>query len=66
MTSTYNTKTPLVADLDRVRDVTVIGAGPVGLSAAFWCGMRSASVRIIDSLAAIGGQCAALYPEKLV
>ena len=25
-----------------VRDITVIGAGPVGLSAAFWAGMREA------------------------
>jgi thioredoxin reductase len=49
-----------------VRDVTVIGAGPVGLSAAFWAGMREASVRIVDSLPQIGGQLTALYPEKWI
>lgn len=49
---------------DALRDVTVIGAGPVGLAAAFWAGMREASVRIVDSLPEIGGQLAALYPEK--
>jgi thioredoxin reductase (NADPH) len=49
-----------------VRDITVIGAGPVGLIAAFWAGMREASVRIVDSLPEIGGQLTALYPEKWI
>ncbi len=49
-----------------VRDVTVIGGGPVGLSAAFWAGMREASSRIVDSLPQIGGQLTALYPEKWI
>ena len=49
-----------------VRDITVIGAGPVGLCTAFWAGMRQASVRIIDSLPEVGGQCTTLYPEKWI
>jgi thioredoxin reductase (NADPH) len=49
-----------------VRDITIIGAGPVGLSTAFWAGMREASCRIVDSLPDIGGQLAALYPEKWI
>jgi len=49
-----------------VRDITVIGAGPVGLSAAFWAGMREASSRIVDSLPQLGGQLTALYPEKWI
>ena len=36
-----------------MRDVTVIGAGPAGLAAAFWAGMREASVRVVDALPAI-------------
>ena len=48
------------------RDITVIGAGPVGLSAAFWAGMREASCQIIDSLPDIGGQLTTLYPEKWI
>jgi thioredoxin reductase len=56
----------LAQDLDEVRDITVIGAGPVGLCAAFWAGMREASVRIIDSLPELGGQLTALYPEKWI
>jgi len=51
---------------NEVRDITVVGAGPVGLSAAFWAGMREASVRIVDSLPQIGGQLTALYPEKWI
>jgi thioredoxin reductase len=49
-----------------VRDITVIGAGPVGLAAAFWAGMREASCQIVDSLPEIGGQLTALYPEKWI
>ncbi len=49
---------------DDVRDITIIGAGPAGLAVAFWAGMRQASVRIVDTLPAIGGQLTALYPEK--
>src|ERR671933_1217013 len=49
-----------------IRDITVIGAGPVGLSTAFWAGMREASSRIIDSLPDIGGQLTTLYPEKWI
>jgi thioredoxin reductase (NADPH) len=49
-----------------VRDITVIGAGPVGLSVAFWAGMREASTRIIESLPELGGQLTTLYPEKWI
>ena len=45
-------------------DVAVIGAGPTGLFAVFECGMLRMKCVVIDTLEAIGGQCAALYPEK--
>ena len=45
-------------------DVAIIGAGPVGLFAAFECGMLKLNSVLIDALAEIGGQCTALYPEK--
>src|SRR3954463_5253557 len=51
---------------DEIRDITVIGAGPVGLITAFWAGMREASSRIIDSLPDLGGQLTTLYPEKWI
>jgi len=49
-----------------IRDITVIGAGPVGLITAFWAGMREASARIVDSLPDLGGQLTTLYPEKWI
>ena len=49
-----------------VVDVTIIGAGPVGLAAAYYAGHRDASVRILESLGQLGGQVAAVYPEKHV
>ncbi len=45
-------------------DVAIVGAGPVGLFAAFECGMLKLRSTLIDALAEVGGQCSALYPEK--
>ena len=45
-------------------DVAIIGAGPVGLFAAFECGMLKLRSTLIDALEEVGGQCTALYPEK--
>jgi thioredoxin reductase len=55
-----------VAANNGVVDITILGAGPVGLSAAYYAGHRDASVRIIESLEQLGGQVAAVYPEKHV
>ena len=51
---------------DGVADITILGAGPAGLAAAYYAGHRDASVRIIESLEQLGGQVAAVYPEKHV
>ena len=51
---------------DDIRDITIIGGGPTGLFAAFYAGMRGSSCRIVDSLPELGGQLAALYPEKYI
>jgi len=45
-------------------DVAIVGAGPVGLFAVFQLGMLKLSSVLIDALTEVGGQCAALYPEK--
>ena len=45
-------------------DITVIGAGPVGLFAVFEAGMQKMKCHVVDTLDFIGGQCNALYPEK--
>lgn len=49
-----------------ITDITIIGGGPVGLFAAFYAGLRGMSVKIIESLAELGGQPAVLYPEKVI
>ena len=51
---------------DDICDITIIGGGPTGLFAAFYAGMRGSSCRIVDSLPELGGQLAALYPEKYI
>src|SRR4051812_18074753 len=51
---------------DETLDITIIGAGPVGLATAFWAGMRQASCRIVESLPEIGGQGTTLYPEEWI
>ncbi|MCC6239003.1 MAG: NAD(P)/FAD-dependent oxidoreductase [Phycisphaerales bacterium] len=53
-------------DNDTVVDLLIIGGGPTGLFAAFYAGLRSMSVRIVDSLALLGGQLSTLYPEKYI
>ncbi len=45
-------------------DVLVVGAGPVGLFAAYYSGFRGLSVAVVDSLPELGGQITAMYPEK--
>jgi ferredoxin/flavodoxin---NADP+ reductase len=52
------------ASPDGIVDITILGAGPSGLAAAYYCGHRDATVRIIESLEQLGGQVAAVYPEK--
>lgn len=47
-------------------DVAIIGAGPAGLFAAFYAGLRSLRVRVFEALPFVGGQVAALYPEKTI
>jgi len=52
--------------VDEIFDTTIIGGGTTGLYASFYAGMREMSVKIIDSLAELGGQVSALYPEKFI
>lgn len=45
-------------------DVAIIGAGPVGLFAAFELGLYGLKCHLIDSLDRPGGQCTQLYADK--
>src|SRR4051795_7924890 len=49
-----------------IYDITIIGAGPTGLFAAFYAGMRQARTQVIDSLEEPGGALTAIYPEKFI
>ena len=49
-----------------IKDVTIIGGGPVGIYAATYAGIRSMSVNLIESMHSLGGQLSALYPEKYI
>jgi thioredoxin reductase len=51
---------------ERIFDFTIIGAGPTGLFAAFYAGMRQMSTKLLDGLEELGGQLTALYPEKYI
>jgi thioredoxin reductase len=50
------------AELDS--DVLIVGAGPSGLYASYYAGLRELSVVLLDSLPEPGGQLMALYPQK--
>lgn len=45
-------------------DAVVIGAGPVGLFQVFELGLLDIRAHVVDALAAAGGQCIELYPDK--
>jgi ferredoxin/flavodoxin---NADP+ reductase len=47
-------------------DLLVVGAGPTGLFAATYAGLRGLSVAVVDSLAEPGGQVSSMYPEKQI
>lgn len=49
-----------------IYDITIIGAGPVGLYGLYYTSMRGMKAKVVDSLPQVGGQLMALYPEKFI
>ena len=47
-------------------DLTIIGAGPVGMFAGFYAGLRELKVAIVESLPDVGGQVTNFYPKKTI
>src|SRR5262249_29154932 len=45
-------------------DIVIVGGGPTGLFASYYAGFRGLTTTIVDSLPELGGQVAAMYPEK--
>lgn len=65
---TDTTHRPLPATPDSAptirTDVLIVGAGPVGLFAAFQAGVLGLQCEVIEALDEPGGQCIELYPDK--
>ena len=55
-----------MSDQANTADVLVIGMGPVGLYQIFQLGLLGLRVAAVDSLPEPGGQCRALYADKLI
>ena len=55
-----------MAGLNISADMLIVGAGPVGLYAAYYAGFRGFTTVVCDTLPEIGGQISAMYPEKLI
>jgi len=51
---------------DDLFDLTIMGAGPTGLFAAYYAGFRGLRTKLIDSQPDLGGQITALYPDKFI
>ena len=45
-------------------EVLIVGAGPAGLFQVFELGLLGIKAHVLDTLAAPGGQCTELYPDK--
>jgi ferredoxin/flavodoxin---NADP+ reductase len=45
-------------------DIAIVGAGPVGIFAAYYAGFRGLRSVVIDALEQPGGQVSAMYPAK--
>ncbi len=57
---------PLTEQQPDITDLAIVGGGPVGLFATFYAGLRGMSARLLEALPFVGGQVAALYPEKRI
>ncbi|MBE0569170.1 MAG: NAD(P)/FAD-dependent oxidoreductase [Deltaproteobacteria bacterium] len=45
-------------------DITIVGAGPVGLYAAYYAGLRECRTKLIETYPQVGGRLISMYPEK--
>ncbi|NOZ46210.1 MAG: NAD(P)/FAD-dependent oxidoreductase [Chlorobi bacterium] len=52
--------------MNNVYDLIIVGAGPVGLFASFYAGMRGLNTVLIETRNEVGGALTAIYPEKYI
>ena len=45
-------------------DITIVGAGPVGLYATYYAGLRDCRTKIMEMYPEVGGRLISMYPEK--
>jgi len=45
-------------------DITIVGAGPVGLYASYYAGLRDCKTKLIEMDPRLGGRLISMYPEK--
>lgn len=45
-------------------DITIVGAGPVGLYATYYAGLRDCRTKLIEMYPQVGGRLISMYPEK--
>src|SRR4030066_36620 len=45
-------------------DVTIVGAGPVGLYATYYAGLRDCKTKLIEMYPQVGGRLISMYAEK--
>lgn len=49
-----------------MHDVIIVGAGPIGLYAAYYCGFQKLNTVVLESLSFNGGQLVNLYRDKYI
>lgn len=47
-------------------ELAIVGAGPVGLYAAYYAGFRGLRTVVLETLPLVGGQIATFYPESVI
>jgi len=52
--------------MKKAYDLTIVGAGPVGLFASFYAGMRGLNTVLLETRSEVGGALTAIYPEKYI
>lgn len=55
-----------MTEVKQVKDMIIIGGGPIGMFAAYYAGMRDLDVAMIETLPVLGGQIAIMYPDKII
>lgn len=49
-----------------MHDVSIIGAGPIGLYSAYYCGFQKLSAVVLEALSHTGGQLTNIYKDKYI